>query len=45
MGRSVTPTYLHNHHSSTIFKSICSKLCSVISFFGEIYVTKNKNAM
>jgi len=39
VGRSVTPTHSHNYHSSTIFKSICSKVCSVISFFGKIYVT------
>lgn len=42
MGRSVTPAISNKYQVSTKIERVCSRVCSDISFFCEIYVTKKR---
>jgi hypothetical protein len=42
VGRSVTHTLSNKYQVSTVIERVCSRVCSEIAFFCEIYVTRNK---
>jgi len=42
VGRSVTHTLSNKYQVSTKIERVCRGVCSEISFFCEIYVTKKK---